>query len=50
LGEGGIKYARLVWTFAVPMAAAVIFLEEIFPRKGQDICFLGKVTKFGMKN
>jgi hypothetical protein len=25
-------------------------LEEIFQRKGQDICFLGKVMKFGMKN
>jgi hypothetical protein len=30
--------------------APVIFLEEIFQRKGQDICFLGKVMKFGMKN
>ena len=30
--------------------APVIFLGEIFPRKGQDICFLGKVPNFGMKN
>ena len=27
-----------------------VILGKIFPRKGQDICFLGKVPKFGMKN
>jgi hypothetical protein len=31
-------------------AARNIFLGEIFPRKRQDICLLGKVPKFGMKN
>jgi hypothetical protein len=28
----------------------IIFLGEKFPRKGQDIYFLGKVPKFGIKN
>jgi hypothetical protein len=30
--------------------APVIFLGEIFARKGPDIYFLGKVPKFGIKN
>jgi hypothetical protein len=52
-GQGGkLPRAPRFWRpLEIFCWAPVIFLGEIFPRKGQDICvFLDKVPKFGMKN
>ena len=47
-GGGEIARAPRFWgPLEIFCWAPVIFLGEIFPRKGQDICFFGQSTEIG---